>query len=451
MKLDQVFHNYFNQNKKFKPAQSKFLIAVSGGIDSMVLLDLSRQYLSGRIAVAHVNYQLRGNDSNKDERLVSDYCNAHNIPFYARRIEHDENFGPNVSGIQEKARQIRYNYFNTLLEANGYDYILTAHHQEDSVETLLLNLTRGSGLTGAKAIPASNGVVIRPLLFATRSMIEAYATEYKIQFRDDVSNFTTKYHRNKIRLNVLPVLTEINKEANAHLFEFSQLMRSSERIVHEYFATLKSKICTEYFHGLLFEFRSIIQKQDLAFYLHYLLNDLTLTRTQYQNMAEAIQSGKSGILFETATSHYCVHQEKLIQFPRGPMPPMIDLELTDDYVEVLFGAQVITFTKRKNKPITFCKDALYIDAKKSGLKVQLKSAEIGDSFSPYNLKGKSVSVKEYMNQKNIPLIAKPWIPILTNDSSIVAIVGIEIAYQCKVDEETEYYWEIKMAKTISPA
>ncbi|MDP5139581.1 MAG: tRNA lysidine(34) synthetase TilS, partial [Spirosomaceae bacterium] len=187
----------------------KLLVAVSGGKDSMVLLDLL-QAANFHIGVAHVNFKLRDAASNSDEVFVKTYCEERNIPYFTTNFETKKHAAANGISTQMAARELRYNWFEKVLSENNFDYLLTAHHANDNVETALLNLTRGTGISGLTGISAKKNSLVRPLLVFTREEIDNYAFEHNIKWREDASNASTDYARNMIRHEVIPKLKTFN-------------------------------------------------------------------------------------------------------------------------------------------------------------------------------------------------------------------------------------------------
>ena len=204
----QKFQNHINLNLPFLQGK-KLLLATSGGIDSMVLLHLCHK-LKLDIRVAHCNFQLRGDESEEDEKFVKAQCEKLDVLLFINHFDTKKFAEKQKLSIQVVARNLRYDWFNTLLINNDYDYILTAHHLDDSLETFLINFTRGSGLDGLTGIPKQNGNVIRPLLPFSRKEIENFAKENNIKWREDSSNASDKYLRNKLRHEVIPILKELN-------------------------------------------------------------------------------------------------------------------------------------------------------------------------------------------------------------------------------------------------
>ena len=184
----------------------KFLLAVSGGADSAVLSHLFR--VSGfEFQIAHVNYHFRGEDSNLDQKVVEDFCKKNIIKFHLKDVSEEEK--SQMKSLQNWAREIRYNFFFNLLEKENLDFIVTAHHLNDELETFIINLSRGSGIKGLSGIPKNENRILRPFLTFSKSEIYAFAEENNIDFREDKSNQKDDYLRNKIRNQIVPKMVEV--------------------------------------------------------------------------------------------------------------------------------------------------------------------------------------------------------------------------------------------------
>ena len=186
----------------------KYLLAVSGGIDSMVMADLFLQQQL-EFSVAHCNFQLREEDSNLDEQLVIDWCIKNNIDYFIKRVDAKEYCAQHKCSIQVGAREIRYAFFDEICADKNIDFIVTAHHQDDTIETTLFQFFRGTGIQGLTGIPARNQKIIRPLLSYSKQQILDYAAKFKVAFREDKSNLKQDYSRNKMRLHIIPQLEEL--------------------------------------------------------------------------------------------------------------------------------------------------------------------------------------------------------------------------------------------------
>ncbi len=195
--------------RKLCRKDNSILVTVSGGVDSMVLLDLLYRN-NFKIGVAHCNFNLRSTESDADAQLVKKIAEKHRIPFFVKVFDTEAYARQHQISIQMAARELRYQWFEDLRQKETFDCIATAHHLDDSIETVLFNLAKGTGIEGLKGIPHQNGNIIRPLLFAEKTEIIAYAEEMRLEFREDSSNKSLKYHRNFIRKKIIPGLEEIN-------------------------------------------------------------------------------------------------------------------------------------------------------------------------------------------------------------------------------------------------
>ncbi len=204
----EKFQEYIAQYQLFNK-DHRLLLAVSGGVDSVVLTELL--YKCGyKAGIAHCNFKLRGNDADADEEFVKKLAKIYKVPFYSTKFETQEYAAKKGISIQMAARELRYEWFEQIRQQEKYHFIATAHHLNDNIETILLNLIKETGIKGLCGIPSKNNFIVRPLLFATKDSIEQYAFTNNLIYQEDTSNQQTKYQRNKIRHAVIPVLKEIN-------------------------------------------------------------------------------------------------------------------------------------------------------------------------------------------------------------------------------------------------
>lgn len=263
------------------------LLTVSGGIDSVVMCDLFfKNNLS--FAIAHCNFKLRGEDSDKDQAFVETLAMQYNVKFHTQDFNATEYAENNNISIQMAAREQRYQWFNEVVKQNNYQYIATAHHLDDVAETLLINLTKGCGIAGLHGISAKRDNIIRPLLFTDRESILQYAQVNNITHREDITNAGTKYIRNKIRHLVLPVLKEINpsflKTVETEIGYFAQI----ENLVKDSVEIIKGKIVKENTNYIEIEVLQLLQYNHTELYLYEILKEYNFQHTEIKAIANNI-------------------------------------------------------------------------------------------------------------------------------------------------------------------
>ena len=234
------FQNLLNSRFSFLK-DTPLLLAVSGGLDSMVLADLCIK--SGLdIALAHCNFKLRNEESDEDEDFIKAFAQTNNLEVFITHFETETVATTQKQSIQMAARQLRYEWFETLKNQKGFEYILTAHHADDNLETMLINLSRGTGLDGLTGIPELNGSIVRPLLEFDREDIHDFATYHKLSWREDSSNNSTKYVRNNLRHTIIPLLKEMNPSFIESFQNTQNHLKDTQSILEDYMLEVEDKV-----------------------------------------------------------------------------------------------------------------------------------------------------------------------------------------------------------------
>jgi tRNA(Ile)-lysidine synthase len=283
------FQNHIEQNFP-QLKDKKLLLAVSGGIDSMVLVHLCAQ-LKLNFEVVHCNFMLRGAESDAETQFIESFCNSNGIPIHTKYFDTNAIAINNKESIQITSRNLRYQWFQEIISL-GFDYVLTAHHLDDSLETVLINFSRGTGLEGLTGIPAQNGYVIRPLLPFSRLEIEHFAAEHQIQWREDSSNASDKYLRNKIRHSIIPLFKDLNagfldsfQNTLHHLQQAESLVDDATRLVYE-------KVVKEKENQLEIHLKPLLEFRNYKAYLYQWLKEYGFSAwNDIYDLVEA-QSGK---------------------------------------------------------------------------------------------------------------------------------------------------------------
>lgn len=393
----------------------KLLLAVSGGIDSMVLLDLFYK-LRFDICVVHCNFQLRGTDSDGDEMLVKEICQDRYIPYFIEKFDTLEFAKENKLSIQLAARKLRYDWFQEIISL-GYDYVLTAHHLDDNVETFLINFTRGTGLEGLTGIPAQNGNIIRPLLPFSRLEIENYALEKNIQWREDSSNASDKYFRNKLRHDIVPILKELNtgfldsfQNTLHHLQQAESLVDDASKLVYE-------KVVEEKDNRLEIHLKPLFEFKNYIAYLYQWLKNYGFSAwNDIYDLVEA-QSGKQ-VFSET---HVLLKdREKLILTERKSIDKseVFIIESLDSKVNIplklRFYKGVNIFETNSN--------CIFVDENKLKFPLTIRKWQEGDYFYPAGMNGKK-KLSKYFKDEKYSLLDKENQWLLCSEDQIVWVIG----------------------------
>ncbi len=417
-------------------AHAHYLLAVSGGKDSTALTHLFQHHALS-FEMAHCNFHLRGEDSDRDEQFVQELAAQLGCPLHVKSfntLTAQKNSGKSVEMV---AREQRYEWFSTLCPEA--DYVVTAHHADDNAETLLLNLSRGTGLKGLTGIPARNGRILRPLLPFTSEEILQYLSENHIPFRTDQTNFSTQYHRNKIRHEVMPVLRDINPEITSTLchniavlnqqyhFYLSEIQRNLSEIVikkdDKLYISCKKLLATNYAELLLYE----------------ALKEYNFTASQVKDIIKNL-GGISGKTFLSSTHIILKDRDFLIvknreeeEFPHTPCRNLEELEALGFEIELLSMQQPPQFPAPKH--------TIYIDAAKMEFPVLVRAWEEGDTFIPFGMNGKQ-KVSDLFNNLKINRLKKKQIPILLIGDQIAWVVGIRADHRFRITTQTQHYYKI---------
>ena len=408
------FQNHIEQNF-LQLKDKKLLLAVSGGVDSMVLLDLFYK-LRFDICIVHCNFQLRGKESDADEMLVRETCQDSYIPYFIESFDTLEFANENKLSIQLAARKLRYDWFQELLSL-GYDYVLTAHHLDDNVETFLINFTRGTGLEGLTGIPAQNGNIIRPLLPFSREEIENYALENKIQWREDSSNASDKYFRNKLRHNIVPTLKELNTGFLDSFQNTLHHLQQSESLVNDASKLVFEKVVEEKENQLEIHLKPLLEFQNYKAYLYQWLKEYGFSAwNDIYDLVEA-QSGKQ-VFSET---HILLKdREKLILSERNEInkSEVFIIESIESKVNIPLK---LRFCKAVNifETVSNC---IFVDESKIKFPLTIRKWQEGDYFYPAGMNGKK-KLSKYFKDEKYSLLDKENQWLLCSEDQIIWVIG----------------------------
>lgn len=433
----QKLREYIKDQHLIEPTD-RLLIAVSGGIDSMVLLHLLNS-LPYYIEVAHMNFGLRGEESDGDQQLVEDYCNSNNIKLHVQKVDTLSYLKEHKLSVQMAARDLRYEWFEKLKSENNLSKVLTAHHSDDSIETVFINIIRGTGFSGLKGI-VNNNRAIRPLLKFNRAEILHYAEMNSVQWREDSSNAKQDYLRNKLRLTILPLFDELNTNWRDSFIQLSDDLAVSEGILNTYYSNHISEIYKDS--------RIDLNKRDDLEHFEWLFRKLLLSLNFSNETISDILSNlelQTGKEFESSTHKIIKEHNSFDVLLKEEQSPFIDSSF------ILENDQLL---KVNNKVIEFQKTLLgdfnqvyiageaYLDYNKLRFPLLLRRWEHGDWFMPFGMKGKK-KLSDFFVDEKFTIREKENTFVIVSGEDIVCILGHRTDDRYKITEGTSIIYNIK--------
>lgn len=419
------------------------LIAVSGGIDSMVLVSLFSQ-LSQHYAIAHCNFQLRGEESNKDEQFVKELASTLKVECFIERFNTNEVAREEKISIQMAARKLRYDWLEKIRSENNFHSIITAHHRNDSVETVLLNLIKGTGIRGLHGILPKVGKIIRPLLFAGKNEIRKYAEDNKITFREDSSNKKTDYERNLIRLKVIPLLQEINPSFIKTMDENSKHFKHAEEIYLYGLGKLLKKLMRVERGSVVVDLTALMKSPAPSLILFELFNLLGFDDLNIDQIIESFGS-QSGKEFISANHRIIKDRKKIFITDKNSSESPVYLIEKRNSQTIKVGVTAIEIrikeaTSRKRDGL------LEMDADKIAFPVTLRVWKTGDYFYPSGMKMKKKKLSNFFVDLKIPLHEKEkQLVIQDADDKIICVVGLRTDERFAVTVKTKNYFMVRQS------
>jgi len=421
---------HLDENLSFLQGK-KLLLAVSGGVDSMVLVKLF-QALDYDIAIAHCNFRLRGEESDGDTRFVEQYASGNNIPVFITHFDTERFATDNKLSVQVAARQLRYMWFDEIIQQNGYDYLLTAHHLDDSLETFLINFSRGTGLQGLTGIPQQNGNIVRPLLPFTRTEIEQYAKEHNIAWRDDSSNASDKYLRNKIRHHVVPLLKELNPSFYAGFENTLESLQQSASLADDAAVLVYQQVVTEMPQSKNINLNELLKLPNYKAYLYHWLNPLGFKAWDDIYKLVNAQSGK----YVLSDSYRIIKDRDVLIITLLKDTEVQDYIINEDVKQISEPVNlVLSQAETVDNPAG--KNIMYADAKALKFPLFVRKWKEGDSFYPLGINGQKKKLSKYFKDEKLPLHEKEAVWLLTSGDDIVWIIGHRADHRFRVTTDTK--------------
>jgi len=412
------FIQHVHQNNLFN-SKHRVLLALSGGVDSVVLAHLLKQG-DFDFSIAHCNFQLRGNDSVADYRFCKNLAESLHVPFFTASFDTRNHAKTHKISIQMAARNLRYEWFHELLETKNFDFLLTAHHANDCIETMLMNLIRGTGIKGMKGIPEKNGRIIRPLLCFTKAELIEYAKAEKFLYRKDKSNDETKYERNFIRLKIIPLLKTIHPAIEKTLLLNAQRFAEEGKLIQKQLEELKQDLVNTTENGCSINRLELLKSEAKQSVLHYILNPFGFNETQELDVLQNLEKkGLVGKNFFSKTHQLTIDRSALFIRPLAAQEKF-HLEIYD-LGEFLTKANIhVQRIKKYHKALP---NELYVNLNKLVFPLVVRSPKKGDKFKPFGMKGFKL-LSDFLKGEKLNAFQKQSGLILQNgNGEIIWVIG----------------------------
>ena len=433
----QAFRQHLDSDLGFLKG-SRILLAISGGLDSVVLAHLC-QKLDLKVSFAHCNFNLRGAESDADEKFVLELSEDLELEIFIKSFETEVYAKQEGISIQMAARELRYNWFSELAEQLHFDYILTAHHADDNLETFLINLTRGTGLEGLMGIPEVSDKIVRPLLPFSRETMEIYAIAEQIKWQEDSTNASTKYLRNKLRHDIIPILKQMNPQLLQNFQTTISNLQDSQNIIEDAIVKVQKKVVEVADNQIKLNIKKLKKLSDPKAYLYHLLKDFNFTAwNDVVNLLDS-QSGKQVF----SSTHRLLKDRDFLLLSEivsasDEIPILILKE--DRTITTLVGE---LFFDKVDAIAETSKNCIYVDADQLKFPLTLRKWEEGDFFYPLGMKGKK-KLSKYFKDEKLSLIDKEQIWILLSGVDVVWIIGKRADDRLKITESTTNILKIEL-------
>lgn len=430
------FKKHINADFSFLK-EKKLLVACSGGMDSVVLTHLISK-MKFEFALAHCNFSLRGKESDTDEMFVIGLAKQLNVPVFAETFDTEKYAEKNHLSIQLAARELRYNWFEELLENFEYDYVLTGHHLDDDLETFFINFSRGTGLRGLTGIPVNNDKIVRPLLRFSREEIAEWVKLEDVKWREDRTNLESEYLRNKIRLEVVPPLKEANSSLLQNFQTTQQNLKSAERLIEDYMALIFNLAVTKDQNMYSIDIQKLKELPNTEALLYELLNGFGFT--EWNDVVDLMDAQTGKQLF-SKTHRLLKNRDELLLTEITKNGEGAVVSVPKDGIE----SPIHLHIEQVNKMEQAADHIIYVDFNQLEFPLTLRKKKAGDVFHPFGMKGKK-KLSKYFKDEKFSIFQKENTWLLCSGNKIVWVINHRMDSRFKVEAETKEIVRITFSK-----
>ncbi len=432
----EAFLEFIEKNKLFSRSD-RILAAVSGGADSVALLDLLLK-AGFNVAVAHCNFKLRGEESDRDENFVRKLAEKYGLQIFIKICKAQYYAEEKGISVEMAARELRYQFFDGLIKKYNFDFIATAHNADDNVETVLLNIARKTGIAGLTGIPVKNGKIVRPLLFAFKKDILQYCKENSLEFVEDSTNRQTVFQRNKIRHKIIPVFEEINPAFKRNLLETIGNLAAVREIFHEKLASFISKCIEQKVNEYFIDIQCVKKEKFAQPLLFEFLKKFGFNSSVVSDIFLSLD-GQPGKIFKSTEFTLLKDRRYLILKPVERNDSGSNVFLIQPGLKILdLGNRVLKISVReidKNFKIHPGRNFAFLDLDKLTFPLKVRKWRPGDKFVPLGMKGYK-KLSDFFNDLKIPLFEKQKILIVESGGEIAWVVNYRISEKFKITAQS---------------
>lgn len=432
------------ENHLFSIENDRILVGVSGGVDSISLLKALLD-LKCSVAIAHCNFNLRGDESNGDQMFVENFAKKYSIPIHVRSFNTTEYADEKKISIEMAARDLRYEWFETLCSLHGYSHIAIAHNQNDSIETFFINLMRASGLKGLSGIPIKNGKIVRPFSMVSRQEIEDFARLSNLSYRVDSSNLTNDFVRNKIRNIILPELQKISANSLNSISESIDFLRDSYSIYNQAIDDVRSEVCGVVENGFFVDEKKLLEQKNAKTILFEILHPYGFNSDVISQILQSFSS-QSGKKFES-TTHHAIHDREKLFVTKINQKEQLEIAISEIDTLVCVDDLKLGIQRVDKTNFILQRDASIaaFDFQKLRFPLVIRRWKQGDSFIPFGMKGRK-KVSDFLTDIKVPLHQKNSVFVLETAGEIAWVVGYRISDTFAVTNSTQKVYIVSVAK-----
>lgn len=437
MNLLQQFKQNWNKNfKSIVPANTHFFIAVSGGVDSVVLADIFFK-LGFNFTILHCNFQLRGEESFRDEEFIEKLQEKYSKPFLVKRFDTKEYAEEKKISIQLAARELRYHWFSEVLnnstESNQNKFIVTAHQADDNIETVLMNICRGTGIKGLSGIPTIQSKIIRPLLFARKEQILQYATEQKLQWVEDSSNATDKYSRNFFRHNVLPLIKEVYSSADENIIANIEKWKDVETIYNLYIKQQKEKLFEVKESEIHIPILKLQKLSPLSSIIYEIISCYHFTSAQVDDVIQLMKADNGKYI--SSSSHRIIKNRKWLILAPLQTKDAQHFIIDENDNEIFFADKKMKILFSNDANILQDLNIACLDAKHIRFPLIVRKWKQGDYFYPLGMTKKK-KISRFLIDLKLSTTEKENIWLLESNKKIIWVIGYRIDNRFKLTDSS---------------